>query len=306
LIRRYKKIRSFFSNRIDLVNPISVNRITEKTKRFSLVVMVSEKNVVDKSLKVEDLTGWTTVYVDDNFFDSIVMDEIIGAVCERRDDQIKVTNVLWPDTPLRREISILDEDLCCLFLSDLLLNQNLEQKTETILKRLKGMKYEQLFIFLFGEPFDKERIEKFLSKMPTNSKVFLVQDQTNFEDVDGISCLISPAFLRIGRKINLLLCSGKQFSSYKRIWPNKAPEEIMLNLLRKRHLDPVFDLGKVSDEDRLTIDPVPDIFVSGSFGPPGITNYKGTTIISCGSFPSEPIYWIVNLRTRENIKISLA
>jgi DNA polymerase II small subunit/DNA polymerase delta subunit B len=73
--------------------------------------------------------------------------------------------------------------------------------------------------------------------------------------------------------------------------------------LRKRHLDPVFSMEKAILEDFLLIDPVPDIFVSFNSKSSGLVNYKGVTIISCGS--SEQICWIVNLKTRESLKIDL-
>jgi DNA polymerase II small subunit/DNA polymerase delta subunit B len=115
-------------------------------------------------------------------------------------------------------------------------------------------------------------------------------------------CFSLPVFLNIEDKIKLLLCDGKKLSSYKGVLGEKT-EEIMLNLLKKRHLDPVFSIEKIIYEDLFTIDVIPDIFLSFDFGAPGLINYKGTTIISYGD--SEQMFWIVNLKTRENLKIGL-
>lgn len=304
LVGRYERIQKYFSNRIDLVNPISINKIREKAMRFSLIVMVKEKNEGNKTLEVEDLTGEAIVHVDNEAFDFVLPDEVLGIVCEKTNEMIEAVNILWPDIPLKREIPKLEEDVYCMFLSDLHLEQDFESKTKKILKEIQSLKYKQLYIFLFGKnSTDREQLEKFVRLLPVNVKVIIIHDSEKFE-VENTLCFLSPVFLSIGRKINLLLCDGGQLSPYKEILNGKKPEEIMLNLLKVRHLDPVFRTERVLDEDRLLIDTIPDIFVSGNFGPAGMMNYKGTTIVSCGNFLSEPVYWIVGLRTRESIKIN--
>ncbi|MEM3393829.1 MAG: hypothetical protein QXY79_02170, partial [Candidatus Methanomethylicia archaeon] len=42
LLDRYERIKSFFSYRMDVINLVSINKITEKTKKFSLIVMIRE------------------------------------------------------------------------------------------------------------------------------------------------------------------------------------------------------------------------------------------------------------------------
>jgi len=306
LTERYEKIQKYFSKRIDLVNPISINKISEKTKRFSLIIIVREKDEKDKMLLVEDFTGETNVLVDNTSFNSILCDEVLGMVCEKYDNKIKAINILWPDIPLKREISRTEEDVCCIFLSDLHLEQDFEEKTDNLLKEIQQLNYKQLYVFLFGKnASEKKTLEDFITKLPSNSKTFIIKNNESIA-TENTTQISSPAILTIEKKINLLLCDGEQFAFYKGLWGDKSPEDMMLELLKKRHLDPVFEIKKASLEDIFIIDTVPDIFVSGNFGQPGMKNYKGTTIISCGSFLSEPVYWIVNLRTRENIKISLA
>jgi DNA polymerase II small subunit/DNA polymerase delta subunit B len=306
LSERYEKIRKYFSNRIELVNTISINRITQNTTGFSLVVMVREKDENNKTLTVEDLTGETTIHADASSLSSVVSDEIIGVVCEKIGDKIKALNVLWPDIPLKREIPKTEENIYCMFLSDLHLEQDFEEKTDKIIKEIQSLNYEQFYIFLFGENFaNKKTLGDFVRKMSSNSKIVIIQNNSQTFEGEDILYFSSPAFLNIHKKINLLLCDSKHFSSYKEIWHDKKPEEIMLELLKKRHLDPIFEFEKVSLENSFIIDIVPDIFVSGNFGTSGIKNHKGTTIISCGNFLSEPVYWIVNLATRESIKINL-
>ena len=48
---------------------------------------------------------------------------------------------------------------------------------------------------------------------------------------------------------------------------------------------------------------VKHIIVCGHFHTPTQSNYKGTTILSTGSFVTQPVFWLVNLKTREVFKI---
>lgn len=303
---RYARIQKYFSNRIDLVNPISINKITGKTMRFSLVVMIKEKDERNLTLGVEDLTGETTIQVNSTIFNQVVCDSVIGILCEQTNNKIEGMNILWPDIPLKREIPKSNEDICCMFLSDLHLEENFEEKTEKILKEINALNCKKLYLFLFGKNFShRDVLENFVVEFPQNVQLILIHGSEKF-DSEKVLCFSSPAFLNIDKKINLLLCDGTRFSDYGNIRNGKKPEEIMLNLLKMRHLDPIFKIENLLEEERLTIDIVPDIFVSGSFGPAGNMNYKGTTILSCGNFPSEPVYWIVGLSSRQSIKVNFS
>ncbi|MEM5855105.1 MAG: hypothetical protein QW472_02170 [Candidatus Aenigmatarchaeota archaeon] len=295
LVERYEKIKSFFSYRLDVVNLISINKINEKTKKFSLIVMVREIDRENKIAFVEDLTGEISVRVLNDLIDFLVQDEVVGLFCEKKDEEIQVTNVFWPDIPLKRTIGKLEEDILCLFVSEVAFEENYEE----ILKEISKLNFKFLFIFLFLNKILEEKLKVFKEKIPPNSKLVLISNaKQNFDD---ILCFSSPAFLVLDKKIVFLLVDGKIFSNYKNL--GKDCVEIMLNLLKKRHLNPIFKIENLSLEDRYLVDPIPDIFVSANFGNSSLINYKGTTIISCGS--SEKLFWIVNLKSRENLKISL-
>jgi DNA polymerase II small subunit/DNA polymerase delta subunit B len=298
---RYETLKKYLSSRLELVNLISVNKITSKTKKFSLIVMVKEKN--DRSLLVEDSTGEATVYVQEEAVGQVVPDEVIGIVCEKENDTINVKKIIFPDIPLKRDVARTEKEAYAFFISDMFLNQ--VNNTKKILDKINSIK-DKLYVFVLGNvSSQKEDIINFFNNLPKNaSKIFLKGDidpEINMEDVTIFS---SPTLVKIENKILVLVCSGKIFSEYKKIWKEQSSEKIMLNLLRKRHLSPVFDFNKkISEEDSYIIDIVPDIFVSSNFDKPGVINYKGTTIASNGSFLSEPIYWLINLKTREIIKM---
>lgn len=305
LIERYEKIQRLFAERADLVDTISVNRIGAQTKRFSLIVMVREKDEKNKELVVEDLTGETSVHVTSPNFDLILCDEVIGLVCEKNDDRIDAVNIIWPDIPLKKEIQRTDGDVYCVFISGIGVKQEFELGAKHILEKIEQLRNKQVYIFLLDD-VDKNVIEGFAKELPSNARLILIQKCEGGCDIGGAMAFPSPAFLEVGEKVKMLLCSGEQFSFYKESWKNRKPEEVMLNLLKKRHLDPLFRNEKIFQDNIFVIDAVPDIFVAGNFGSSGMMNYKGTTMISCGDFSSERVYWIVNLRTRECIKTNSA
>jgi len=295
LIERYEKIKSFFSYRMDIVNLISINKISEKTKKFSLITMVKEIDRKNKTAIVEDLTGETLVFFPNNFLNFVVQDEVVGLVCEKNNDRIEVLNVLWPDIPLNRKVASLERNVCCVFVSEKVLEENMEK----FLKEISKTECESFLIFLFLGAYDEKKIENLKKALPLNSKLVLIK-KGSFEQNEKF--FTAPVFLSVEDKVKILVCDGHIFTSYQGILGEKT-EEIMLSLLKKRHLDPIFSVEKIALEDRFIVDPVPDIFVSFDFGSSGLINYKGTTIISCGS--SEKMFWIVNLKSRESLKIDL-
>lgn len=302
---RYENLKKHLTGRLELVNLISINKITPKTKKFSLIVMVKEKT--NRSLLIEDSTGEVTVYAQDEAIDQVVTDEVIGTVCEKEDDTINVKKIIFPDTPLKKDITRTEKDVYALFISDMFLDQI--NNSRKILDKINAFDHEKLYVFVLGNiSSKKEDIINFFDGLPKSSYKIFLKGKTDPDIETGDICLsCSAALLKIENAILVLICNGKMFSEYKDIWKGQPSESIMLNLLKKRHLSPAFDFNKkISDEDIYIIDTVPDIFVSSNFDKPGITNYKGTTIIANGSFLSEPIYWLINLKTRESIKMDFA
>jgi len=299
---RYENLKKHLTGRLELVNLISINKITPKTKKFSLIVMVKEK--IDRTLLIEDSTGEITVSIQDETFDQVVSDEVVGMVCEKENDIINVKKIIFPDTPFKRDIAKTQKNVYTLFISDMFLDQI--NNSRRILDKISNINYEKLYVFVLGNVSSKkEDIINFFDTLPKSTyKIFLKGDIDPPIEIRNTSLSCLAALVKIENNIIILISNGKIFLEYKKIWKNQSSENVMLNLLKKRHLNPIFSLNKkISDEDTFIIDTVPDIFVSSNFDKPGFTNYKGTTIISNGSFLSEPIYWLINLKTREIIKM---
>ncbi len=302
LRNRYQKISEIMSKKPELANLISVNRISQQTKKFSLIAMIKEINLGDRSLVVEDPTGTAPVYISDEAvadFNYLVEDEVIGLVCDNEDSsENRVVKIIFPDIPLATKISASSEEIFVMFLSDIHIDELgfLPHSLEKLSNYLKKIKQETIVFVLGDIAPDKEKVEKFVELFPKNfSLSFLKGELENY--------LPDPVVVEING-VEIFLSHGDIFSKYFEKFKT-SPEIMLLELIKKRHLSPNFKQNKNFDEEKLFLDKIPDIFVIGHYHDPRILNYKGVTIVSLGSFLTKPIFWSVNLKTRESIKIDL-
>ena len=193
-IKRYEYFQKVLRSRIELVNLISINKITPRTKVFSLIGMVSKIN--DDSVVLEDLTGQIEVkFIKKEF---LVEDEVIGVVCNKKNEEILVKKTIFPDLPFQ--------------------------------KRLKKTKEPYFFHFLtqeFLEAYEK-KFERWLEDHP-NSWVFLLGNNEKYYD---FSKLGNPAYFSFLDFV-ILLSSSEFLEKY-----GGVKEEILKSLLKKRHLNP--------------------------------------------------------------------
>lgn len=299
---RYEKFKQIISKRIDLVNLISINKISGRTKKFSLIALVKEKNPEEKSITIEDGTGELTVFFNEEAdFNSILLDEVVGLVCEKENDKIFVSRTIWPDVPLKREITKSNDEIYCLFISDFHMDSKEfnEKSYAKFLNWIQNTNYKKFFVFVLGDISSSEDdLQRFLSDLSKFNKFFLRGE------IDSPNISPNTHYLVDIQGVKIFISHGDIFSNYSKIWDGLTPENIFLNLIKKRHLNPTFDFSKkIYEEDPYFLDIIPDIFVSGHFHSPGILNYKGITVISNGSFITKPVFWLVNLKTRETFKL---
>lgn len=307
LASRYRKIMELMLERTELANLISVNRISQQTKRFSLIVMIKEINHGDRSLVVEDPTGQTSVYISDEVsgdFNYLVEDEVVGLVCDNEDSsENRAVRIFFPDIPLPTKIATSQKEEACIFLSDIHMGETgfMPHSLEKLSNYLKKIK-EPTTAFILGDvSADEEQIKKFATMFPENFTLVLLKGEQDPE-VEG-KYLPDPVVVELDG-VKIFLSHGKMFAKYFERFKT-SPENMLLQLLKKRHLSPTFERNGKFDEENFFLDEVPDIFVIGHFHEPRMMNYKGATIISLGSFLSKPVFWGLNLKTRESIKIDL-
>jgi DNA polymerase II small subunit/DNA polymerase delta subunit B len=305
LRKRYENISEILLKRLDLVNLISIGKITKKSKKFSLICLVRDKNPDKRSLLVEDGSGEVEVFFTEDLedFKFIVLDEVVGLVCETVNDMIFVRKVVFPDIPFKKEISRTEEEVFCLFLSDFCLDSGFNEKYfQKFLDWLKEQKEKNILIFVLGGISSKESdVEEIFKILSSFKDVYLLKSEKDassskfkFED---------PVLVKV-KGLTLLLSHGNIFQKYAKLF-GLPIEQTCLLMLKKRHLNPTIELGRTF-EDVYFLDAVPDIVACGSSNQPSFLNYKNTTILSCGNFVDKPIFWMVNLKSREIFKIDLS
>ena len=301
LLDRYEKMKKILITRLDLVNLISINKLTSRTQKFSIIGIVREKNQHTKQLVIEDPTGELTLTADEKFFEEIVLDDVLGFKCEREGNNFIVKDVVWPDVPLFHSINKTNDDVQALFISDIHFNKP-NFKKDSYKKFLAWINsLDKLdYLFILGD-IGSSNVFKDLEGDYT--VIFCKGNTDNGLEVpSNVIQVPDPALLKIHDSIKILVTHGKFLEKYKLLFKTEEPVEILNSLLKRRHLDPVIDLVNLPKEDIFVLDTIPDIFVTGHFHKPGFKNYKGVTLISCGSFVSDPTYFLVNLKTREVVE----
>jgi DNA polymerase II small subunit/DNA polymerase delta subunit B len=255
---------------------------------------------------IEDLTGFTSIYIADEAagdFSYLVEDEIVGLVCDSQEWVGKrALKIVFPDIPLSTKVSTAKSEMLCLFLSDIHIDESgfLSRSYEKLGEYLKKFKGE-VTVFVLGDVSnDEEKIKKFHEMFPENFSVMTLKGHIDAEKKDYLP---DPVEVELDG-VRIFLSHGEMFEKYFERFKT-SPDNMLLQMIKKRHLSPTFGTNPDLDNEKLSLDTVPDIFVIGHYHDPRILNYKGATIISLGSFVTKPIFWLVNLKTRETIKVDL-
>ncbi len=303
---RYEELRKLLVKHLDLVNLISINRISPKTRKFSLIVMVREKDETEMSMIVEDFTGEQTIFFEDREnFNFILEGEVLGIVCEKEGERVFVKKVVFPEIPLKREISKTNDDIFCLFVSDFHIDdKNFNKKSfEKFLDWINNSEYRKLYVFILGDISSRiEDIENLFKNLPKNYYYIWLKGEIDPEIETEKIFVKSPCFLRLEKSLNFLILHPAM--TFPPSWSSLTPSKLILSFLKKRQLPSL--TKEIYVKDPYIIDIIPDFMVSGHFHTQSFLNYKGTTILTTGSFITEPVFWLANLKTRETIKIDFA
>lgn len=285
---RYEFLKKILEPKEELVNLVSINKISEKLKLFSVIGIVLEKG---DTVTLEDTTGHATFTLDKEMSKFIVEDEVVGLVCEKQHGVNLVKNIIYPDIPLNIESKKTESLEKCFFISDIHMDTPTFNKSyyKNLLNWLNEQKNMKIFV-LGGIATTNEDLSKFFSDIPHPVYFCYENDPKN------------PTTKRIDN-IQILLSHDSFLHYYMKLW-NTSLDTTIVNLLRKRNLNPI--LTPENYNNSFLLEEVPDIIAINGTNKATLTNYKGTTIITTGSFSTEPIYWLINLQTRETFKIDFA
>jgi hypothetical protein len=265
LFNKYSIIKKILVTHLDLVNLLSVSKITDKTKVFSLIGIVREIDATAGMIIVADDTGEINLKIDQKLLNDILVNDVLGFICEKN-SRINVKNIVFPDIPLRRNVKTLNEEKKVIFT---------EKITENVLKYCEKEK-TQCYIFTFSQHADEGE--------PTqNQKIIHIGD--------------SPTNAIISKNFSIFLFSG---SFLKKAMNDRKVDDFLITLLKKRYLNAtnIFESNFINNA--FILENVPDIIVVQGLGEAMQTNYKGVTLLTL----SENTSWIINLKTREIIKLN--
>ncbi len=277
---------------------ISINRV-QKQKNFSLIIMVREIDFDNNTIVAEDPTGEILLKADKKIISNIKEDDILGVVCGCMGDIPQIKKIIWPDIPLKRDVKKASDAIKCLFISGLdFTNANFKKNSYDKFIDWLSKNYKELIIFILPPCFLEDALlNKYLKIImsPTSIKTLTTQKSKILNCNAGLVSISNITFLVADDNVlkkYAFACNPKSETT------SKSHIDTMVSILKRR----VIQSGK----DFLVLDPLPDIFVTTTKNKPAFLNYKGTTLISTGSFLGGPIFWILDLKTREINKLDFS
>ena len=200
LMQKFAIIKRILITHLDLINLLSVSKISQKTKKFSLIGIVSRIDDASGTITVADDTGETDLRIEKKLLDDILANDVLGFICEY-DEVIKVRNVIFPDVPLRRNIKNLSEVKYAVF-------------TEKISKEILDWCKEQknpIYLFTFLHPAEQ-------TEVPQNVKLVFSGE--------------GPSFAMISRAFSIVLFDG---SFLNNIIDDKKIDDFLIFILNTLH-----------------------------------------------------------------------
>jgi len=268
--KRYSFLKKILSSRLDLINPISLNKINPKLKHFSSIIMVKEKFDDERAILGEDETGEHKFFFENvKEFNQILLDDTVGVVCETSGRTV-IKSVMWPDIQMKRNIN----------------------KTSN-----------EVNIAIIAHNFDATLAEKIQEKRSDLKYIIFVSDDGTITYSNKNKATINlPCMVKIQKAIAILFSDSKILAKYHEFKNNQ--QIFLISLLKRRCINPTFSFANESFEnDPYLIDVVPDIFVVFGTESNNNNNYKGTTILTLSGFDIDQKFWTVNLKTRECINL---
>lgn len=282
----YESVKKMLLGKTPDLNFISINKIHNQ-KEVALIVMVREKDLVDKTILVEDPTGQAPVFVGPDApedvkkdFESIVEDDVLGVVCEKARDGLEIKHIIWPDVPLKRGVGRSGRETMCLFLSGLHTKSSSSTQHKRLLEWLEKTKFKEIYLFILESGgSQKLNIEEFFSNLGVKIHTFV---------------LINPSEILLNG-VNLFLIPNPHISEWKSRWGEADEISTVVNVLKRRMF---YFKGRP-----IILETPPDVIVTAAESGASKANYKGTTIISAPGFEETGVAWLVEMKSREINKV---
>lgn len=362
---RFEKLKKIIEERPEAKNIKSIASLQNKDEKSVYVCgLVNDKYIKDNvfRLTLEDLTGTVEGFVVDKARDTLkglFLDQLVMVKVDKQNNDIKFTEIIQPDIPLRSS-NHSDTEAFAVLLSDLHIGSKyfMEEEFKEFLEWLASpdpYARKVRFILIAGDIVDgvgifpnqdkelneqtiSDQLEKaaqLFAPIPDYIKVFispgnhdpgrraLPQPAIPPESGPGLwsrknfYMLGNPAMIRLNG-VKVLMFHGQSIDDIVKGVAGMEyshPVEIMKNILRVRHLSPIF--GSQTPiapelEDLLVINDIPDVFHAGHVHVTEAGIYKGVKVINSGAWqrqtpfqlsvgqvPTPGIAILVNLKTHQ-------
>src|SRR3989344_1326186 len=213
---RFLFIKSLLQQKPELENLISIDKIIGNSRNFSIIGIVTSKNLTKNKnviLEVEDLTDRTKLLITQNKPEiyektkEILLDDVIGFKCSGTKDFLYVNDFFYPDSFLTEKHKT-ENEIYSLFISDIHIGSknfletsfqnfinwlNGENCTEPQKQLLKKIKY----IFVVGDPIDGVGV------YPGQEKDLAIKDITQQYEK------LADFYKQIPQHISIIHCAGQ-------------------------------------------------------------------------------------------------
>jgi len=316
-----------------------------KSKTIGKSGIIIEVEDLTESIKV--FVPQKSAYFNDA--QNIVNDEVIGVTGKISGSLFIANKIVFPEVEVKTPKKV-EKDIEIAFISDLHVGSKLfySKNFEAFLKDLPN--FEKLkYIIISGDIVDGigiypnqinelsikdiykqyEVFMNLLGMIPESIHVFVAPgnhdaarraEPQEFEkdmvkSFPNVSFISNPAYINI-EGLEILVYHGTSLDSIIAAIPGLSylkPEEAMIQLLRKRHLSPIYGTNPIAPiaKDNLVIETEPDILVMGHIHRNAFVNYKGVIVINAGTWQGKTEFQIKQghvptpcLATFYNIKTS--
>jgi DNA polymerase II small subunit len=256
---------------------------------------------------------------------TIVNDEVIGVSGKLSGSLFIANKIVFPDVEVKAPKKV-DKDIEIAFVSDLHVGSKLfySKNFETFLKDLQN--FEKLkYLIIAGDIVDgigiypnqineltiKDIYKQYdmffnlLGMVPNDIHVFVAPgnhdaarraepqefEKDMLKSFSNVTFITNPAYINI-EGLEVLVYHGTSLDSIIAAIPGLSylkPEEAMIQLIRKRHLSPIYGTNPIAPigKDNLVIEKEPNIVVMGHIHRNAFTNYKGVIVINSGTWQAK-------------------
>jgi DNA polymerase II small subunit/DNA polymerase delta subunit B len=287
---KYEKIKNILLGRVQK-NFISLNKLDNYRNEVHVIGIIKDIRQKESKtvLEIEDTTATTPIIFEKDSVNGVELDDVVAIRAVSARNILFGKQIIFPDVPLRQP-TIGRGKIC--MISNLNLHEAPRSDVEKFFSWLGTEDIRSVFVA--GNIGDTAAFENYVDRYCANKTIFVVPGERDSKELypqtaikfsrDNIISLSNPAIVRVG-DINVLLI-----------------HDFNTIMLKKRYLGKA---KRITEDDYLVLEDIPDIVCYGHSNEPQITNYKAVTIACSGSLMATFRPIVIDLATREASQVNL-